>query len=943
MALLQTPAVSDFLSAMFEAASEGLCLVGPDGTVIRANEKWLRATGLRAEQVVGADIIELFPETRDFSRALHARARAGERVVVPRHRQVILGDETWWDGSLAPVAMEGGVGILITARQLPPPAIAQATAALAALQVGVFVRSADGVIVWSNPAARALLELDEDQLARRRPRPAGWGTFFEDGRATEDVPVDERRRLRASPGDRVRIVFPDGRHRWVAKTTSRLVTEDDPGATLTTIVDVTHDVQSSDAALQRAREHQVAKRLNDMELVIRPDGRILEANDRALAAYGYTREEFLALNILDLRIDGQRTVPPQMIQDQDFGLRFETIHRRKDGTTFPVEVSSRTFEVNGERFLHGIVRDLTERRDAERAVRERQDLLDTYFRTPAIGIAFAEKGRGVLEANPTFCAMLGYSLEELRGMDWRRITHPDDVAQEEEAAGKLIRGEVESYALEKRYVRKDGTTFWGLLSLSGTRDEATGRVKVLGLVKDIEQRKRAVLALEESERRFRAMADGVTAHIAEFDGPGSVAWVNRSWLEFTGLTQDEVKGDGWRRSLHPDDLHLDADARRAAADGQPGFVFTCRMRGADGSYRSFRGHTRFMRSATGEVTALHTAFDVSDELAARERAEALSRELDTLLQTAQVGICKVVGRKQVWVNRRMEVMFGYPREELTGQPTRVVYPSDAAWEAFGREAYAALAAGRGVQVDQELVRKDGTRFWARCSGMAIDPGDLAQGTLWVVEDVTEQRHQRELLAASERRYRSLFENLCEDVSVFEVERDAEGRPMDWILMESNARARASGGNVDHLGHRLTQLAGPGSARYVQRTDAILAGEIRASEVFVPSLSKHYLASAFRLDEKTIVTAAMDITDRVAAEEALKEQSARNARTVEELKDALDHVKTLKGLLPICMHCKKIRDDKGYWDRLEDYITDRTEAEFSHGLCPDCQAKYYPDG
>ncbi len=88
---------------------------------------------------------------------------------------------------------------------------------------------------------------------------------------------------------------------------------------------------------------------------------------------------------------------------------------------------------------------------------------------------------------------------------------------------------------------------------------------------------------------------------------------------------------------------------------------------------------------------------------------------------------------------------------------------------------------------------------------------------------------------------------------------------------------------------------------------------------------------------------MDITDRVAAEEALKEQSARNARTVEELKDALDHVKTLKGLLPICMHCKKIRDDKGYWDRLEDYITDRTEAEFSHGLCPDCQAKYYPDG
>ena len=64
--------------------------------------------------------------------------------------------------------------------------------------------------------------------------------------------------------------------------------------------------------------------------------------------------------------------------------------------------------------------------------------------------------------------------------------------------------------------------------------------------------------------------------------------------------------------------------------------------------------------------------------------------------------------------------------------------------------------------------------------------------------------------------------------------------------------------------------------------------------------------------------------------------------ITSLKNALIEVKTLKGLLPICSHCKKIRDDEGYWQLMERYITQRSDAEFSHGICPDCAQKYYPD-
>ena len=62
----------------------------------------------------------------------------------------------------------------------------------------------------------------------------------------------------------------------------------------------------------------------------------------------------------------------------------------------------------------------------------------------------------------------------------------------------------------------------------------------------------------------------------------------------------------------------------------------------------------------------------------------------------------------------------------------------------------------------------------------------------------------------------------------------------------------------------------------------------------------------------------------------------------ELRESLERVKTLSGLLPICVHCKNVRNDKGYWEQIERYLSSRTDALFSHGLCPECASKHYPD-
>jgi PAS domain S-box-containing protein len=89
------------------------------------------------------------------------------------------------------------------------------------------------------------------------------------------------------------------------------------------------------------------------------------------------------------------------------------------------------------------------------------------------------------------------------------------------------------------------------------------------------------------------------------------------------------------------------------------------------------------------------------------------------------------------------------------------------------------------------------------------------------------------------------------------------------------------------------------------------------------------------EQKLIFCVCRDITDRKRAEMERK-------NLINELKNALAQVRTLSGLLPICSHCKKIRDDKGYWNQIESYIYKHSDAEFSHGICPECAKKYYSD-
>ncbi len=87
---------------------------------------------------------------------------------------------------------------------------------------------------------------------------------------------------------------------------------------------------------------------------------------------------------------------------------------------------------------------------------------------------------------------------------------------------------------------------------------------------------------------------------------------------------------------------------------------------------------------------------------------------------------------------------------------------------------------------------------------------------------------------------------------------------------------------------------------------------------------------------------MELRARVRVGHRMVEMKEKLAKQVQELRTALEHIKTLQGIIPICSFCKKIRDDQGYWSQVEAYLSRHSDARFSHGFCPDCISRHYPE-
>lgn len=179
---------------------------------------------------------------------------------------------------------------------------------------------------------------------------------------------------------------------------------------------------------------------------------------------------------------------------------------RADGEEFPLEASISQIEVAGKKLYTVIMRDISERKASEAALRESEARFRKMFEEGPMGVAMASLTDGrVLQVNQALCGMLGYTVEELTRLTWEDITHPDDRAVYKETLRRLREGQIQIHSTEKRYLKKSGETVWGTRALTKISSADGKSFYALAMIEDITVRKLAEEKLRESELRYHSL------------------------------------------------------------------------------------------------------------------------------------------------------------------------------------------------------------------------------------------------------------------------------------------------------------------------------------------------------------------------------------------------------------------------------------------------------
>src|SRR5918997_208079 len=324
-----------------------------------------------------------------------------------------------------------------------------------------------------------------------------------------------------------------------------------------------------------ARYRTVLDTAFDAIVTITPDGVIRWFNRGAERIFGYRAEEVIGQPVTVIMPERYREhcvagLHNDLLMGEapEVGGTTELVGQRKDGSEFPIEMSlGETYE-DGERLFTGVIRDVTERKRTEDALREMRDRFRSIFDHAPIGVAMVSLEGQYLQVNGSLCEILGYTEEELQALRWQEITHPDDLATSSAYARRIVEGEFPKYHLDKRFLHADGHTVWASLSVSLVRDTEGEPLYFVSQIQDVTERKRAESALTQSEQRFRGSFERAATGMAVVGTDGRFLRVNRSLCEILGYPERELLGKTFQEITHPDDMEVDVEHLRRLLAGE---------------------------------------------------------------------------------------------------------------------------------------------------------------------------------------------------------------------------------------------------------------------------------------------------------------------------------------------------------------------------------------
>jgi len=499
------------------------------------------------------------------------------------------------------------------------------------------------------------------------------------------------------------------------------------------------------------------------------EGNFVDVNRQACESLGRSREELLGMSVSDVEVGYEpgslQKVWRQIASGQPRTL--ERTHRRKDGSTFPVELRVGVFEGGERPLMLALARDISRRKEAEEKIREAEARYRTLVeQIPAVTYVQepleSDNPKAITYMSPQYETMLGYpaDAEMVDEEHWLRMLHPDD--RERVIAEEIRTDETgEPFRIEYRLISRDERVVWVRDEATLVRDDAGRPLYWLGVQYDITEQKRAVEELRQSEERFRVLSEEVVEGLILSEN-GRIIDANRSVTEMFGYGLDELVGSYASVLTAPEYREMverriaDEDTRSYESRGlkKDGTVFPIEIRPRHLPY-------------SGRTIRVTSVIDLTE----RKRQEQALRQSESLYRTVveqaaeNIFLVDAETRRVLEANDALLRSLGYSEDELKQMTLYDIVAHEQ--ESVDLNIERVMQEGTASLGERQYRRKDGSLAEVEVNVSAV-PYNGEMAMCIVAHDVTERKRAEAMLgeireAERNRLARELHDSTLQDI------------------------------------------------------------------------------------------------------------------------------------------------------------------------------------
>ncbi len=535
----------------------------------------------------------------------------------------------------------------------------------------------------------------------------------------------------------------------------------------------------------------------------------------------------------------------------------------------------------------GIVLDVTEQKEKTKALYEAEMRFSVAFNNASIGMIFMDEQGNFTLVNSAFSKLLGYSTQELYGLNYLDLTHPDHRQENQKLFNEIIRGERLYFNLAKRYIHKDTTERWVQVNVTRIAEVRDETHSLIVIAHDISAEMAARKALFDSEALFRNITSASTAALWITDENLAITYVSQKWIDWTGAALEKHLGDGWLTYVAAPDrqhaaenfladflvfryhenqfrvVHINGTVRWVVCTGTPQYA-------ADGKFSGYIG----------------AILDISDRVEAEEKLRTSEERFRNMIIQAPVAIGILNGRDMTVETANLPILELWGKDaSIIGLTLTKALPEikDQGFLELLEGVYDSGMAHYGFETHAQLHRRGilEDAYFNFVYAPVLDETKASTGVMVIATEVTQQVKARMALLESEQRFRNLIEEAPVATSLF-LGRDLVIDLPNEAILKIWGKGNTVAGKP--LREALPELEGQPFLQIMN--DVYTTGieynaqEARADLVVDGQLGTYYFNFTYKpLRNSTgeiygVLDMAVDVTEQVLARRAIEESELR---------------------------------------------------------------------